>query len=205
MAILVLDRVGRKATLVASMAGSAVCAIGFAFARTQATVLAASCLLSAVSVGSWNALDALSVESFPSAMRSSAMGTLSAVGRSGSIVGQVVFGLLVSADYAPLLAATAVLLGVGAAAGAFLPYEPAGKALDDGGDEEEEEEGGAPAGGTDPDKSSTRLLRAASGAASGAPGDAAALLRPGGALGMPVGTLELGAAESEDVVLLAKR
>lgn len=198
MAILVLDRAGRKATLVASMAGSAVCAIGFAFARTQATVLAASCLLSAVSVGSWNALDALSVESFPSAMRSSAMGTLSAVGRAGSIVGQVVFGLLVSADYAPLLAATAVLLGVGAAAGAFLPYEPAGKALDDGGGEGEEE-----GGGTDTEKSSTRLLRAASGAASGASGDAAALLRPGGPGG--IGTLELGAAESEDVVLLAKQ
>jgi MFS family permease len=73
--MLLLDRVGRKITLVSSLIGSAVCAVGFAYAKTEATVLLASCLLSAVSVGSWNALDAMSVEYFPSAVRSSAMGS----------------------------------------------------------------------------------------------------------------------------------
>lgn len=138
VAILSLDRLGRKFTLVACMAGSAACAIGFAFARTESTVLLSSCLLSAVSVGSWNSLDALSVESFPSALRSSAMGTLAAVGRFGSIVGQVIFGLFVASSFAPLLAVTSVLLFIGATAGFLLPFEPSGKALDDGDEDEED-------------------------------------------------------------------
>ena len=184
VAMLVLDRVGRKATLIASMAGSAACAIGFAFARTQTTVLIASCLLSAVSVGSWNALDALSVESFPSAMRSSAMGTLAAVGRFGSIVGQVIFGLFVADSFAPLLAVTAILLSIGAIAGFFLPFEPAGKALDDGGaDGEDELEGEV----EDKDEGAAHLL---------------------GPVAVAVPTkrtsLSIGRSEGDDVVLLAK-
>jgi MFS transporter, putative metabolite:H+ symporter len=132
--MLVLDRVGRRATLVGSMLGSAVCAVGFAFARSETTVLVASCLLSAVSVGSWNALDAMSVEYFPSGMRSSAMGTLAATGRLGSILGQVGFGLFVSDSVTVLLVITSILLGVGAVAGLLLPFDTAGKALDDAGD-----------------------------------------------------------------------
>lgn len=183
VAMLVLDRVGRKATLVASMAGSAACAIGFAFARTQTTVLIASCLLSAVSVGSWNALDALSVESFPSAMRSSSMGTLAAVGRFGSIVGQVIFGLFVADSFAPLLAVTAILLSVGAVAGILLPFEPAGKALDDGGADDEEEL----KGGDDlPEEASAHLL------------DSTAAVAPTRA------ALSIGRCEAEDVVLIPK-
>jgi hypothetical protein len=53
------------------------------------------------------------------------------------MIGQVVFGLLISDSVTLLLVITAVLLCVGAVAGLLLPFETAGKILDDAEDQEE--------------------------------------------------------------------
>jgi hypothetical protein len=116
-----MDRVGTKAVLAASLVLAAGSAAAFPFARSEATVLLAACSLNAVSTCSWNALDCLSTEAFPSRLRTTSLGLLSASGRVGSIVGQFVFGALSEVSTAALLASAAIALAVGAAAALALP------------------------------------------------------------------------------------
>ena len=88
-AALLLDRAGRKPVLVGSLLLACAATVAFAFARSEGAAVAAACLMNAISVGSWNALDALSVEMFPTQLRTSSMGILAAAGRTGSILGQL--------------------------------------------------------------------------------------------------------------------
>lgn len=119
---LLMDRLGRKGVLWGSLLASCAAAIAFSFARTEATVLLASCSLNAMSTCSWNALDCLSTETFPTGLRTSAMGVLAAMGRLGSIVGQLVFGALLDASTTvALLCLAGGILGVGALAAMALP------------------------------------------------------------------------------------
>lgn len=118
-----MDRVGRKGVLCGSLLAACACAVAFPFATTEATVVTASCLLNAVSTCSWNSLDCLSTEAFPTNLRTSSLGMLAAFGRLGSIAGQVVFGSLIDESIVALLATAAVILGLGAVAAAALPRE----------------------------------------------------------------------------------
>jgi len=116
-----MERVGVKSVLVFSLAAACACAAVFPFAATEATVLRAACSLNAVSTGSWNSLDCLSTEAFPTRLRTTALGVLSASGRVGSIVGQFVFGALIGPNIAPLLGTAATVLAAGALAALALP------------------------------------------------------------------------------------
>ena len=51
------------------------------------------CLFSGLTVGGWNALDIVSTELFPTAVRSSAFGLLTAIARIGAILGILVTSL----------------------------------------------------------------------------------------------------------------
>jgi len=119
---LLMDRLGRKGVLVGSLLASCASAVAFSFARTEATVLLASCSLNAMSTCSWNALDCLSTETFPTGLRTSAMGVLAATGRLGSIAGQLVFGALLDASTTVVLLCLAGgVLGAGALTALALP------------------------------------------------------------------------------------
>ena len=138
LATFLVDRIGRKPLLASSLFAACVCALGLAFATTEAAVVAAACLINMFSVGSWNTLDALSVEMFPTAYRSTAAGLLAATGRIGSIGAQFVFGALIDRSIPALLSIAAGMLLLGAVAGCVLPREPRGSELaeDDDGDAE---------------------------------------------------------------------
>lgn len=126
MAALLIDRVGRKSLLAGTLVAACLCAIGFAFSTgSEAAVVTAACLMNAVSVGTWNVLDALSVEHFPTPLRTSAMGVLSASGRLGSIAGQLVMASLVHVSIPALLGIAAGLLLLGAGAAVALPARTA--------------------------------------------------------------------------------
>ena len=58
-------------------------------ARSALLTVIVACLLDGVSVGAWNTLSLVSAESFPTSLRASSGGVLTAAGRVGSIVGQV--------------------------------------------------------------------------------------------------------------------
>lgn len=131
LSAILMERLGRKPVLSISLFFACISAIALPFAKSEWQVVAAACLLNAVSTCSWNALDCLSTEVFPTSLRTTAMGLLSAVGRIGSIVGQLVFGNLIHKSVVLLLVSAGVVLAVGAIAAAMLPKEMMGQALDD--------------------------------------------------------------------------
>ncbi|KAL4087680.1 hypothetical protein PRIC1_013568 [Phytophthora ramorum] len=96
---LLMDRLGGRRILAISMLLSAGCAIGFAYANSSASGAAAIVLLAsgfnAFSTAGWNAIDLMSAESFPTDVRTTGMGTLSAAGRAGSVAAQFVNGYLI--------------------------------------------------------------------------------------------------------------
>jgi len=116
---------GRKLVLVYSLVAACLFVLAFRFSvdKGEAAILAAVCCINAVSTCSWNSLDCLSTESFPTGLRTSAMGFLAAQGRLGSIAGQFVFGSLVDEKGGRdlLLILSSTVLAVGAAAAIFLP------------------------------------------------------------------------------------
>jgi putative MFS transporter len=131
LAALLVDRMGRKNLMAGSILLASFAALGLAFATTSTSVLLLASLMNAVSNGGWNTLDALSTESFPTRLRTGALGVLAACGRMGSITGQFVFGALVDVSIPLLLGSAACMLLVGAVASFLLPKETAGAALDD--------------------------------------------------------------------------
>ena len=128
IAALLIDRIGRKWLMVGSLLGSCGAALAMLAASeshsSEVALVSATAMLNLISVGSWNALDAMSVESFPTGMRTSIMGVLAGVGRIGSITGQLVFSALVSVSVTALLRVVAAMLLIGAGA-AWLLWETA--------------------------------------------------------------------------------
>lgn len=128
---LLMDRLGRKRMLSATMFASAVLTMLFPLAKTATMVVAVVCALNAVSIGGWNALDCLSTECFPTSLRGSALAVMAACGRIGSITGQFVFGALIEHDVTALMLTAGSMLMLGSLAGACLPRDTAGHKLAD--------------------------------------------------------------------------
>jgi len=125
----ILDRFGRKRVLSLSMIASGVFAMTFALVDKPVLLVVLVSLLNAVAILGWNALDCLSSESFPTTLRSSAMGVLAAAGRIGSIGGQFVFSWLVDVSVPALMTVAAGMLFLGGLAGFLLPQETTGMQL----------------------------------------------------------------------------
>jgi MFS family permease len=104
---LLVDRIGRKAVLSWSLVLACCAAAAFPFAHSEWSVLLCACLLNAASTCTWNALDVLSTEAFPTSLRATAMGVLAATGRVGSMSGQFVFGSLIHVSLFALLGVAA--------------------------------------------------------------------------------------------------
>lgn len=115
--ILLMDRIGGKILLSVSLVASSMSVFIIYVVKTKAQSLIMSCVFSGVSVISWNALDVLGTELYPTQLRSSALGVFTGVGRVAAIMGNVVFGQLVDSNCAvPLLMVSALLLAGGLAA-----------------------------------------------------------------------------------------
>ncbi len=126
-----IERLGRKKLLAYSMLLAALASFLFALTSAHApwAAVAAACLFQAFSVAGWNALDALSTESFPTAARTTGMGLLSGTGRLASLVAMIVNGSL-EHSVALLFAVTGSFTIIGALTAFWLPYEPTGMSLD---------------------------------------------------------------------------
>lgn len=93
-------------------------------------VVSAACLFNAFSTSGWNALGVVSTEAFPTTVRVSGMGVVSAAGRLGSIAAQFVNGSL-EENVLVLLMVTSGLTLAGGVASLLLPRETPGASLDD--------------------------------------------------------------------------
>ncbi|XP_064645752.1 synaptic vesicle glycoprotein 2C-like isoform X2 [Lineus longissimus] len=120
-AILVMDKIGAKIILVISMgiSGLSVFFIWLVKNKTQGIIM--SCIFSGISNAGWSALDVLSVECFPTDVRSTAMGTGLLMARIAAILGNLAFGALVDAQCAVPMLLVAALLCAGGFATLILP------------------------------------------------------------------------------------
>ena len=113
VATLFMDRLGRQSLLRWGLLLAALAALGFACGTgSPAVVVSCACLFNGCTVLSWNSLDVLSVEAYPTGVRSLGMGFLAASGRVGAVFAQVVNGRL-EKNVAALLLSTTLCLGLG--------------------------------------------------------------------------------------------
>eukprot|EP01041_Mallomonas_annulata_P005928 gene5928-11960_t len=124
------DRLGRKTLLGWGLCMAAASAGGFALSSSKpvAVVLFAS-LFNCSTVIAWNSLDILSVEGFPTPVRTAAMGVLAAAGRIGAVIAQVINGHLES-NIPLLLVVTSLCMLFGALTTWRLPVDGTGVNLD---------------------------------------------------------------------------
>ncbi|XP_030281248.1 synaptic vesicle glycoprotein 2C [Sparus aurata] len=109
--ILMMDSTGGKALLSGSLLLSSLTVFLIYVIQTKVQSLVLSCVFSGVSVITWNALDVVGTELYPTQLRSSALGFFTGVGRVAAITGNVVFGKLVDTNCAvPVLMVSALLL-----------------------------------------------------------------------------------------------
>ncbi len=127
-----VERIGRRPTLVAYLVGSAVSAVlfGNSGAGTDAVVYAA--LLSFFNLGAWGVVYTLSPELYPTALRATGAGAAAAVGRIGGIIGPFVVPTVVAAySQSAVFALFMALLLLTAVAVALLGEETRGRSLEE--------------------------------------------------------------------------
>eukprot|EP00122_Pirum_gemmata_P002534 Pgem_evm1s2283 len=89
-----VDRIGRKITLAISMTIAGISILFVPFFTSLAGVVVMNCIFGGFSMGGWNALNILSTELFPTRIRSTGFGFLSAIGRIAAILANFLFGYL---------------------------------------------------------------------------------------------------------------
>ncbi len=127
-----VERIGRRPTLVAYLVGSAISAVlfGNSGAGTDAVVYAA--MLSFFNLGAWGVVYTLSPELYPTALRATGAGAAAAVGRIGGIIGPFVVPTLVAAySQSAVFALFMALLLLTAVAVALLSEETKGRSLEE--------------------------------------------------------------------------
>lgn len=94
----VIERIGRKLTLVVFLMGTAFSAIFFGLSQSLAMLMLFGILLSFFNLGAWGALYAYSPEQYPAEIRGTGTGLAAGFGRLGGIVGPLMVGSLLQAD-----------------------------------------------------------------------------------------------------------
>lgn len=129
VSVFYVEQIGRKRLLSYGMFFAGISGLAFACDTKSAVVVVLfSFLFNAFSVMGWNSLDILSVENFPTTVRTSAMGLLAASGRLGSISAQFVNGSL-EQNVPLLLFVTSGCTFLGALVAFFLPNDRTGESL----------------------------------------------------------------------------
>ena len=94
-----IEKWGRKTVLSLFLLGTAGSALGFGMAASLPMLLTAGMLLSFFNLGAWGALYAYSPEQYPTIVRSSGSGMAAGIGRIGDIVGPLLVGHLLGANW----------------------------------------------------------------------------------------------------------
>ena len=92
-----VDRIGRKATLVPFLFGCAVAATLFGQARTGSEILIYGSLISFFNLGAWGVVYTYTPELYATEMRGTGSGTAAAIGRIGGILAPMVVGRILKA------------------------------------------------------------------------------------------------------------
>lgn len=132
LAAYLIEKWGRRSTLIAFLGVSAVAALAFGQATSVTAILVAGCVLSAFNLGAWGALYAVTPEVYPTSLRGSGAGAAAAFGRIASIIAPLSVPFFLNwGGTAFAFGAFAVAFAVAMGAAFFLP-ELRGIALADG-------------------------------------------------------------------------
>ncbi|MFC4410469.1 MFS transporter [Chungangia koreensis] len=99
LAAWLIERAGRKFVLVVFLLGTALSALIFGNAETTAVLIASGMFLSFFNLGAWGALYAYTPEQYPTIIRATGAGMAAAAGRIGGVLGPLLVGWMVTADY----------------------------------------------------------------------------------------------------------
>ncbi|XP_029104236.1 synaptic vesicle glycoprotein 2A-like isoform X1 [Scleropages formosus] len=113
---LLMDKIGRLRMLAGSSVMSCISCFFLSFGSNESAMIALLCLFGGISIASWNSLDVLTVELYPSDKRTTAFGFLNALCKLAAVLGISIFTSFVGITKAvPILFASGAL-----AAGSFL-------------------------------------------------------------------------------------
>ena len=122
-----MDALGGRKVMILSMGLGSIMLFCFAFEVGYAypdnisfIIVLTACVFNAFATSSWNALDIMSTETFPTDVRSTVMGYLSASGRIGAIAGQIVNAQLIN-NPTMLIFSSGMIMVLGTIAPMFLP------------------------------------------------------------------------------------
>src|SRR5262249_19246787 len=126
LAAWLVERIGRKATLVPFMLLCAVCSWFFGGAAAAESILLWGCLLSFFNLGAWGVTYGYTPELYPTWLRGTGTGFAAAFGRVGAILAPLAVGRLIGSPlggYATVFVMFAVVVALGALAVSFLGEE----------------------------------------------------------------------------------
>ena len=119
-----IEIIGRRKTLAIFLAGSALAAILYGNAGSEAMIIAAGIMLSFFNLGAWGALYAIGPELYPTNVRGTGTGAAAGFGRIASIVTPLLTPVFVAAGGSLLaFAVFSVAFAVAAIAAFFLPEQ----------------------------------------------------------------------------------
>lgn len=131
LAAYLVERIGRRWTLVAFLFGSAIASYWFAIASSVPLIIAGGAFLSFALLGAWGALYAYTPELYPTELRGTGMGWASAMARIAGIVAPLLGGYLLQVSLVVALTFYAAFFVLAGCATLFLSYETRGQQLSD--------------------------------------------------------------------------
>lgn len=130
-AAVLIEKWGRRPTLIAFLAGSAASAVAMGLAPSTTLIVVAGCLLSFFNLGAWGALYAITPEVFPTWLRTTGAGAATAFGRVAAMSAPLAVPFLNRAGGWPLVFGVFAAAFILAMAATFFLPEKAGEALDE--------------------------------------------------------------------------
>ena len=124
-----VERWGRRSTLVTYLAASGVFTLGFAIADSTAVVVVNASLMSFFALGAWAALYAYTPESYPTSLRATGMGWASAMTRIAAALVTLLGASIIAGSLTAALIVFGVAFLLGAAVVGLLGEETRGRAL----------------------------------------------------------------------------
>lgn len=131
LAAYLVDRIGRRLTLVMFLAGGAAGSYLFVAAVEPWQIVGSGMLLSFALLGAWGALYTITPELYPTEVRATGMGWASAMARVAGIIAPTLGGALLAYSLPLALSVYAMAFVVGAVAALLIREEPRGRRLDD--------------------------------------------------------------------------
>jgi putative MFS transporter len=126
-----IERWGRRWTLGAYLVASGLFAWIFAVAATPASVVASAILLSFFALGAWGALYAYTPEAYPTSIRTTGIGTASAMTRIAGVIAPSIGAMVIGKSIFVPLAVFAIAYVLAGAGAVSLPSESKNVALAD--------------------------------------------------------------------------